>query len=135
VSYEWDFGDGQTQTTTTPTVDHSYSTEGTKIVTLTVTDSSGDSAQIEQAINVQTSSGTTGGSTVRCVVPNLHGDKLAKARQALADHHCALGSVTRRRASKRVRGRVIGQSAKPGKVLSDGSAIGVTLGRRNAKAA
>jgi PKD repeat protein len=140
ASYKWDFGDGQTQTTTTPTVDHTYSTAGAKVVTLTVTDSSGDSAQTARTVNVRTSSGIVGtdggptGSTLRCVVPNLHGDKLAKARKALADHHCTLGTVKRRHAPKRDRGRVIAQSAKPGRALSEGNAIGVTLGRKNAKA-
>jgi PKD repeat protein len=38
-SYAWDFGDGQSQTVTAPTVTHIYSTEGNFTVTLIVTDS------------------------------------------------------------------------------------------------
>jgi len=40
VSYAWDFGDGNTGTGITPT--HAYETEGTYIVTLTVTDAAGN---------------------------------------------------------------------------------------------
>jgi len=41
VSYEWDFGDGSEETTTSPTIQHSYSIAGTYTVTLTVTDNDG----------------------------------------------------------------------------------------------
>lgn len=153
VSYTWDFGDGQTQTSSTPTIDHTYTAAGADIVTLTVTDSSGDTAQAERIVNVQPSSGTagtsgssnggaagstgsagttgtTGGTTssLKCVVPKLHGDKLAQARKALAAHHCTLGAVKHRHAAKREDNRVVAQSTKPGKTLSDGAPIGVTAG-------
>ena len=39
--YQWNFGDGQTQETTTPTVQHAYGAEGTAIVTLVVVDNFG----------------------------------------------------------------------------------------------
>jgi PKD repeat protein len=41
VSYHWDFGDGATLTTTTPTVVHRYKAPGLRTVTLTVTDNQG----------------------------------------------------------------------------------------------
>jgi 6-phosphogluconolactonase (cycloisomerase 2 family) len=41
ASYEWDFGDGITQTTTTPTTTHTYQAAGTYAVTLRVTDNEG----------------------------------------------------------------------------------------------
>jgi len=40
LSYEWDFGDGNVKTTTSPIVNHTYS-PGTYTVTLTVTDNDG----------------------------------------------------------------------------------------------
>lgn len=42
-TYEWDFGDGTTQTTTDPTVEHTYTTGGEKTVTLRVVDNDGAS--------------------------------------------------------------------------------------------
>ena len=42
-SYAWNFGDSQTLTTTTPTVNHTYVAAGTYSVTLTVTNSAGTS--------------------------------------------------------------------------------------------
>jgi hypothetical protein len=46
VLYDWDFGDGQTQSTTSPTITHTYSTGGTHNVTLTVTNTAGTSTEI-----------------------------------------------------------------------------------------
>lgn len=43
TSYAWDFGDGSTQTTTSPTVSHVYAAGGTYDVTLTETDAAGTS--------------------------------------------------------------------------------------------
>jgi subtilisin-like proprotein convertase family protein len=43
-SYEWDFGDGTQQTTSTPTVSHSYATRGAYQATLVVTDSASDTS-------------------------------------------------------------------------------------------
>ncbi len=44
LSYAWDFGDGATETTTTPTASHTYAAAGTYGATLTVTDNEGCSA-------------------------------------------------------------------------------------------
>lgn len=46
VSYQWSFGDGTTQTTTSPTVSHTYKKAGQHKVTLTVTDDSGCSTSL-----------------------------------------------------------------------------------------
>jgi PKD repeat protein len=46
VLYDWDFGDGQTQSTTSPTISHTYSNGGTYNVTLTVTNSAGTSTEV-----------------------------------------------------------------------------------------
>ena len=60
VSYEWDFGDGDTTTGISPT--HTYSTQGTYTVVLTVTDNQGMSdtytttAEISEASNSSSNS-------------------------------------------------------------------------------
>ena len=38
VQYQWSFGDGTTETTTTPTVSHTYPKDGTVVVQLVVID-------------------------------------------------------------------------------------------------
>lgn len=43
VLYEWDFGDGQTASSTEPTISHQYAQLGSYTVTLTVTNSTGTS--------------------------------------------------------------------------------------------
>jgi hypothetical protein len=41
VQYQWNFGDGTTETTTTPTVNHTYPKQGTAVVSLVVVDRQG----------------------------------------------------------------------------------------------
>lgn len=148
ASYHWDFGDGQSQTTTIPSTSHTYSAPGAVTVTLTVTDNSGTTSQVQRAINVQPAPRTIaggattgsnagsnigpthgGGNSAKCVAPNLRGDKLAKARRALAHHHCRLGRIKHKHVRKHNKGRVVAQSFKPGRTLNAGRAIGVTIGR------
>ncbi len=52
VSYKWDFGDNLTETTTAPTVSHSYTTAGTFNARLTITNTSGCS-EISNAITIR----------------------------------------------------------------------------------
>jgi PKD repeat protein len=51
-SYTWNFGDGTTQTTTVPTVVKTYSTAGTYIVTVTVTDDLGQQGSNSLSVTV-----------------------------------------------------------------------------------
>ncbi|WP_282944610.1 PKD domain-containing protein [Cellulomonas endometrii] len=46
ATYAWDFGDGRTETTTTPEVSHVYDEAGTYTATLTVTSSGGTSTSV-----------------------------------------------------------------------------------------
>jgi len=64
---------------------------------------------------------------VRCVVPSLHSDSLVRARQALDRAHCSLGKVSRPRG---YHGPlvVIGQRVRPGRKLSSGTPVAITLG-------
>jgi hypothetical protein len=52
VQYFWAFGDGATQTTTSPTISHAYSAPGTYRATLTVTDNDGETGTAEMMIEV-----------------------------------------------------------------------------------
>lgn len=54
VSYEWDFGDGETGSG--ESISHSYSSEGTYIVKLTVTDDGGATDQAQISIKVSSPS-------------------------------------------------------------------------------
>ena len=57
VSYKWNFGDGTSQTTSTPTVSHVYTTRGNYSVTatLTVTDAAGLTASAQKSISIKNS--------------------------------------------------------------------------------
>jgi large repetitive protein len=66
VSYEWDFGDGDTATG--QTVSHAYSTTGTFTVTLTVTNSAGTSVSTSSEYNGQVRL-RNGGPTALYTVP------------------------------------------------------------------
>jgi hypothetical protein len=65
-----------------------------------------------------------------CLVPKLAGKRVAAARNALAAAHCALGKVTKRKASKKKSGRVLSQKPKAGTRLPAGSRVSVVVGRR-----
>ena len=53
VSYDWDFGDGNTLSDSTPQVSHDYDSTGTFIATLTVTDDQGKSDSTTISIIVE----------------------------------------------------------------------------------
>jgi PKD repeat protein len=51
ASYDWDFGDGATQTTTDPAASHSYDPGGAYTVTLTVTDNDGGTGTASRSVS------------------------------------------------------------------------------------
>ncbi|WP_439026766.1 PA14 domain-containing protein [Haloarchaeobius sp. DT45] len=51
--YRWDFGDGNTTTTTGPTVDHEYASAGDQTVTLTIVGSSGATKSTSETVTVE----------------------------------------------------------------------------------
>ena len=65
---------------------------------------------------------------VKCVVPNLKGLKLTKARAALQKANCTVGKVTRKKSAHKA-GVVLKQNKKAGAVLALGSKITLTIAR------
>lgn len=53
VEYQWDFGDGTTSTTASPTRSHVYAAAGTYIVTLRIEDSAGLTTSTTQTVTVE----------------------------------------------------------------------------------
>ena len=77
TSYSWNFGDENTSSTSQPSISHSFTTQNTYNVTLTVFDSNGDNSSTSQivqikmptVVSISTSSSTLVGSPV-----NITGD-------------------------------------------------------------
>jgi beta-lactam-binding protein with PASTA domain len=64
-----------------------------------------------------------------CVVPNVVGKSLAKARVAITRAHCKVGTVSRKASSASKKGKVIGQSPKARKKLRNGAKVNLTVGK------
>jgi beta-lactam-binding protein with PASTA domain len=63
-------------------------------------------------------------------VPNVVGQKLAKARTKLRARHCRVGKITRRHSAAAKKGRVLGQSPKASaRKRSSGFSVKLTVGR------
>jgi PKD repeat protein len=146
-SYSWSLGDGTSAAGVT--VSHLYATAGNYTVTLTVTGSDGETAQVSHTVVITAppSSGppTTGGGgttgphpTPRCTVPRLAGKTLSQAERALRAAHCRLGTVhkPRRKPHKSAGKRkhwvlvVIGTSARSARSEPAGSKVSLTLAYR-----
>jgi PASTA domain len=67
----------------------------------------------------------------QCIVPRLKGLPLAFAKRLLNAAHCALGKVTRKKATRRSQvGKVLSQKTRAGAALPQGTKVAVTVGRR-----
>jgi Ca2+-binding RTX toxin-like protein len=66
---------------------------------------------------------------LRCVVPNVKGKTLARARRLLASKRCALGKVTKGYSQKVRKGRVISQRPSVGRRLPRGTKVHVKVSR------
>src|SRR5438105_822948 len=68
------------------------------------------------------------GGAFNCVVPNVLGKPLAKAKPWIRRAHCRVGSVTRVASSKR-KGTIVGQNPRPWKRLKKGAKINLAVSR------
>ena len=65
----------------------------------------------------------------QCVVPKVVGKPLGTAWRRLADAHCRLGKLRRVRTAKRLKGRVVHQSAPAGQQRRSDARVNLVLGR------
>jgi peptide/nickel transport system substrate-binding protein len=64
-----------------------------------------------------------------CVVPELRGKTIARARRLLATHRCALGRVGRAYSRRFAAGRIAAQSPRPHARLRNGARVNVIVSR------
>ena len=77
-------------------------------------------------------SGVGGGPALTppaCIVPRVVGKPLGKAWQRIARAHCRLGNVSRVKATRRKRGRVLRQSPPPGTRYRSDTRVDLRVGR------
>jgi hypothetical protein len=65
----------------------------------------------------------------RCKVPKLVGQRLKAAKSRITKAFCRVGKVTKKKASKRKRGRVLKQSVRAGKLVNANTKIKLTVGK------
>jgi len=66
---------------------------------------------------------------LKCHVPKVVGKKLAAAKSRIKAAHCRVGKITKKKSSRKKKGRVLSQSPKPGKTLPAGSKVKLTVGK------
>jgi beta-lactam-binding protein with PASTA domain len=71
---------------------------------------------------------TASAPPVKCHVPKVIGKSLKVAKKTLKHANCGLGKV-KKAFSKKKKGLVIAQSPKPGKTLSRGAKVSLTLSK------
>jgi PKD repeat protein len=110
VAWHWTFGDGASAAG--GSAPHTYARPGTYTVGLTVSDDSGSTGSATQQVTV----------SERCVVPNLRGKTLTRARRLLRLANCRGRTRSARQRSAR---RVVVTSQQPdaGTVLPAGSRV------------
>jgi subtilisin family serine protease len=68
-----------------------------------------------------------------CTVPKVVGRKLARARTAIASHHCRVGKVTRVKSTKKQVGRVVREKPGAGKHLGASAKVSLWVGKGPAR--
>lgn len=64
-----------------------------------------------------------------CVVPNVVGLSVGKAKSKLARAHCRVGRVTRKVSTAGKKGKVLSQTPSPRRKLKSGAKINLTVGK------
>lgn len=158
TTYSWDFGDGSTGSGITPTHAYAAAGTYQAVLTVASVGGSPTATKGVTVSAVPVDNGTAGGATsgsdtgaqsttltdtqtttttapvttpaaTKCVVPNLIGKTVARAKKLLAKAHCGVGKVTRRTAKKKLRGLVVSQSPRARTVKRAGSKVSVVIGR------
>jgi hypothetical protein len=80
-------------------------------------------------VSLPTEAPPTPPAAVRCVVPNVRGRTLAKARGLLVGGHCRLGRVGHAFSRRVRRGRVVSQARHPGVRLARGAKVDLVVSR------
>jgi beta-lactam-binding protein with PASTA domain len=62
-------------------------------------------------------------------VPNVVGQKLARAKSRIVRAHCRVGNITRKHSSLKKRGRVLSQAPRPGRTLKQGAKVNLKVGK------
>jgi beta-lactam-binding protein with PASTA domain len=62
-------------------------------------------------------------------VPRLVGQKLKAAKSRVTKAYCRVGKVTKKKSSKRKRGRVLKQSVRAGKLVNAYTKIKLVVGK------
>jgi beta-lactam-binding protein with PASTA domain len=69
------------------------------------------------------------GGSPKCVVPNVIGKFLPKAKARIAKAHCRVGTVRKKPSSLKKKGRVLAQTPRAGKKLTIGAKVNLTVGK------
>ncbi len=64
-----------------------------------------------------------------CTVPRLVGRRLAGAKNAIRGGGCTVGKVTKVKAAKKKKGKVVKQNPEAGRVLAPGTKVAIKLGK------
>jgi len=64
-----------------------------------------------------------------CAVPKVTGKRLAAAKRAIAQNHCRTGAIRYASSRKIVKGRVISQSRRPGRIFVENTKIRLVVSR------
>jgi uncharacterized delta-60 repeat protein len=64
-----------------------------------------------------------------CLVPNVRGRKLARAKTSIRKAHCAVGKITRKPSRRVKKGRVLSQSPPAGAEVPSGSKVNLVVGK------
>jgi hypothetical protein len=95
--YRWTFGDGTTETTTTPTVNHTYNSEGAVAVQLVVVDRQGGTSP-PATIGVRVTDGTPPVVIITSPRPNRSFGVLANTTKTVTENGVKRKVTTRKRA-------------------------------------
>jgi alpha-tubulin suppressor-like RCC1 family protein len=69
------------------------------------------------------------GAPPPCIVPNVIGRLLPKAKATIAKANCRVGTVTKKGSTLKKKGRVLAQRPRAGKKLKNGARVNLTVGK------